>query len=408
MVASPSSSRRFLRAAPLLLAILLATCAHPPVPRPPALPTPVTQPEAALRPVALPPLLDDADWGSLSTAVDHSLTWLRRQPPDRIFVFGPRTLTAAAEVRALAGFQALLADNPTPATLASRVAERFDILAAAGGVTGEVLVTGYYEATLEASLERRPGYETALYRPPDDLVQASLGEFAERLRGERIAGRLDGRKLVPYWTRGEICDRDILSGRGLELAWARNPVEAFFLEVQGSGTLILPDGREQRVGYAAANGRTYRSIGRLLAAEGRIAPDRVSMQTIAAWLAEHPEDHARVFAYNESMVFFEKLTGPPLGNLGQPVTPGRSIATDQRLFPPAALGFLVSERPVLLDDGSVASAGPMTRFVLNQDTGGAIRGADRVDFFWGRGAEAAATAGIMKQPGKLYFLVPRN
>src|SRR5262249_6521808 len=188
----------------------------------------------------------------------------------------------------------------------------------------------------------------------------------------RLAGRVEGRRLVPYWSRAEIA-AGRLAGRGLELAWARDPVDVFFMEIQGSGTLRLPDGGEIRVGHAASNGRPYRAIGRLLIDEGQLAREAVSLQSIRAWLAAHPEAPARVLGYSESCVSSRRLDGPPLGHLGAPVTPGRSIATDPRLFPPGALAFLVTERPRRAADGRVEWV-PLARFVLNQDMGGAIRG----------------------------------
>ena len=148
-------------------------------------------------------------------------------------------------------------------------------------------------------------------------------------------GRVEGRRLVPYWRRAEI-DAGRLAGRGLELAWARDPVDVFFMEIQGSGTLRFPDGQEQRVGYAGANGRAYRAIGRLLIDEGHVPREAMSMQAIRAWLAAHPEERQRVLQHNESYVFFRPLAGPPEGSLGRPLTPGRSIATDARLFPPGS------------------------------------------------------------------------
>jgi len=175
---------------------------------------------------------------------------------------------------------------------------------------------------------------------------------------------------------------------------------------RGSGALRLPDGREIRIGYAGSNGRVYRSIGKKLLDDGKLERERVSMQSIREYLRQHPEEIDDVLDTNESVVFFRRLEGPPVGSLGLALSPGRSIATDQRLFPRGALGFLASEVPGPGPDGTTVAERPLRRFVVNQDTGGAIRGTDRVDFFWGRGDEAALRAGLMKQPGKLYFLVP--
>ena len=235
-----------------------------------------------------------------------------------------------------------------------------------------MLVTGYYEPVIEASERPSAEYGVPVLGLPDDLVEVRLEAFDPRYRGERLFGRVDGRRLVPYWRRAEI-DAGRLAGRGLELAWARDPVDVFFMEIQGSGTLRFPDGREQRVGYAGANGRAYRAIGRLLIDEGHVPREAMSMQAIREWLRVHPGERQRVLQHNESYVFFRPLSGPPEGSLGRPLTPGRSVATDARLFPPGALAFLDTEQPERSPDGTVRWV-PLTRFVLNQDTGGAIRG----------------------------------
>jgi membrane-bound lytic murein transglycosylase A len=348
-------------------------------------------------------LEDDGDRAALREAVRESLRWLAEQRADPPLVFGPRTITAGRLADGLERFLALLADEPPPRRLAERVLEAFEVLVSAGD---PVLVTGYYEPVVEAADRPGDGFTAPIYAVPDDLVESDLSAFGPRFKGERLAGRVEGRRLLPYWTRAEI-DAGRLAGRGLELAWARDPVDVFFMEIQGSGTLRLPDGRDVRVGYAASNGRPYRSIGRLLIDEGRLTREAVSMPTLRAYLAAAPPvERARVLHHNEAVVFFRRLTGPPPGSLGVPVTPGRSIATDLRLFPPGALAFVVTERPRQTPDGRVVWE-PLARFVLNQDSGGAIRGPGRVDLFWGRGDEATLAAGLMKQPGRLFFLLPR-
>lgn len=361
---------------------------------------------SALRPRgAAPALRDDGDPASLRAAVAESLAWLAAQPGDRVLVAGPRRVTVAEQSRALQGLLGVLSEAPEPERLAAYVRATFEPLEAVGGADGRMLVTGYYEPVIEASEQASAEYTVPVFGLPDDLIEVRLEAFDSRYRGERLFGRLEGRRLVPYWRRAEI-DAGRLAGRGLELAWARDPVDVFFMEVQGSGTLRFPDGRERRVGYAGANGRPYRAIGRLLIDEGHVPREAMSMQAIREWLRAHPEERARVLQHNESYVFFRPLPGAPEGSLGRPLTPGRSVATDARLFPPAGLAFIETESPERAPDGTVRWV-PLTRFVLNQDTGGAIRGAGRVDFFWGRGESAAFAAGLMRQPGRLYFLVPR-
>jgi membrane-bound lytic murein transglycosylase A len=383
-------------AACLLLATACSRAARPPI----------TRPEEALVPVSHPlELSDDGDAGTLRTAVAQSLAWLRAQPASKGFVFGPRTVTAGEMRTALERLSARITPGLTPAELTRRVLEDFEWMEAAGGEDGTVLFTGYYEPLIEASLSPSGEYATPLHGPPGDLLEIPLEPFAERFKAERLFGRLDGRRVVPYWTRAEIRGGK-LANQKLELAWAKDPVALFFLEVQGSGILRLPDGTERRIGYAASNGRPYRSIGALLIQEGALPRESMSMQALRTWLAQNPAQCNRVLDHNESYVFFRFLEGAAVGSLGRPVTPGRSIATDARLFPRGALAYIQTERPEATADGQVVWK-PLGRFVLNQDTGGAIRGAGRVDVFWGRGPEAELAAGLMKHKGRLLFLVPR-
>ncbi|NMO17073.1 transglycosylase [Pyxidicoccus fallax] len=367
---------------------------------------PVTKPEDALVEVSRDlPLRDDGEPAALRAAIAESLVWLGRRPVDERFVYGPRQVTAFELRTALERLHSRIRDGMSPEELTAQVLVDFEPLEAAGGEDGQVLFTGYYEPMLEASLTRTGEYTVPIHGLPKDLIEVPLEPFAERFKAERIFGRLDGRKVVPYWTRGEIRGGR-LQGQGLELAWAKDPVALFFTEVQGSGTLRLPDGSQRRIGYAASNGRPYRSIGTLLIQESAIPKEQMSMQALRAWLATNPAQCNRVLDYNESYVFFRFLSGGAEGSLGRPVTPGRSIATDARLFPKGGLAFIHTERPVRLTDGTVQWR-PLSRFVLNQDTGGAIRGAGRVDVYWGPGPDAELAAGMMKQKGRLLFLVPR-
>ncbi len=352
----------------------------------------------------LPLLYDDGDWQSLDLAIQRSIGWLRGRPAGTSFVFGPREADAGALAQALERVRGWLAADPSPETLAAQMAQAFDVLESTAG--DEMLVTGYYEPVIEGSRRRTREYRVPVYGPPGDLIRVDLGLFSERWQGQRISGRVAGRRLLPYPDRREIRTSGL--PRAKVLAWARDPVDLFFIEVQGSGSLKLRGGGEMRIGYAGANGRSYKSIGKLLIDEGLVEREKMSMQSIRAYLAAHPEEIDRVLDYNPSVVFFRRLDGPPLGSLGLPVTPRRSIATDHKLFPPGALGFLITDLPAMGDDGRTVAEAPLTRFVLNHDRGGAIRGTGRADFFWGRGPEAAERAGVMKQPGRLFFLVPKE
>ncbi len=364
-------------------------------------------PARALRPVQVADhglLLDDGDVKSLREAVTQSLAWVDRQPPGHRFVFGPLTVTAAQQASGLRRLLEMLDDEPAPDVLRNRILAEFDVLRSAGDQGGEMLVTGYYEPVIDAAETKSPEYTVPIFGVPDDLVEVPSALSLAR-GNHHVIGRLDGARIVPYWRRAEI-DAGSLARRGRILAWTRDPVDVFFMEIEGSGTLRLADGREIHLRYATTNGRPYRSIGRLLIDEGKIEPEAMSMPAIRAWLAANPADRARVLHYNESYVFFRYRDGPPVGGLGVPLTSGRSIATDAHFFPPGALAFVRTERPTATADCGVEWT-PVSRFVLNQDTGGAIRGPGRLDLFWGRGAQAELAAGLMKQSGELYFLVPK-
>jgi len=416
---------RFRALCVISLALLpLAGCpSPPPVEIPIEIPTPTPSPEAtptptpidprdALREVAEPqPMLDGGALPALRASVDQSLSWLKGQAPGRKLVFGPRTVTVKELSEALTSFRKMLADDPSPAVLEQRVRAAFDVVEAVGAnFDGRVLFTGYYEPSIEASLTKRPGYDVPVYTRPPDFIEIPISEWGGQYQGHRkLIGRLEGKRVRPYWSREEI-GFGTLEGKKLEIAWAKDAVDLFFVEIQGSGTLVLPDGKKKRIGYNGSNSRPYRSIGSLLIAEQEISAATMSMQALRTWLAENPDEKARVLDHNESYVFFRFLETGPVGSLNRPVTPERSIATDLSLFPPAALAFLHTERPI----ATVDTAGnptivwePLDRFVLNQDTGGAIKGAGRTDVFWGQGAEATLAAGMMKQGGRLYFLVPK-
>jgi peptidoglycan lytic transglycosylase A len=338
----------------------------------------------AVADAVLPRLLDDGDPHSLRQAIDESLAWLARQPPTQRIIFGPRVVTVSEQVEGLRRMLELLADNPPAEALEDRVLAEFDVVKSVGREDGAMLATGYHEPLIDAAEAPSAEYRVPILGVPPDLA-------SERRRG--------------YWTRAEI-EEGCLGGQARPLAWARDPVDVFFMEIEGSGTIRLPSGREIRLGHAATNGRSYRSIGRLLIEEGRITREAMTMRVLREWLAAHPGELTRVLRHNESYVFFRVLPGAPVGSLRVPLTPGRSIATDPRVFPRGALAFIRSMRPVELPEGLIAWK-PFARFVLSQDAGGAIRGPGRVDVFWGRGPEADLAASDMKEAGELYFIVPK-
>ena len=269
--------------------------------------------------------------------------------------------------------------------------------------TTEGLVTGYYEPLLRGARKQGGPYQTPLYKVPDDMVTVDLAGVYPELKGMRLRGKLAGKKLVPYATRAEI-DTGALKGK--ELLWVDDPVESFFLQVQGSGRVQLGDtGETVRVAYADQNGHPYKSIGKYLVEKGELTVEQASAQGIKAWIAGHPTRMQELFNANPSYVFFkeERLPDPkvgPKGAMGVPLTPQRSVAIDPTQLPLGAPLFLSTTQP--------NSTVPLQRLVMAQDTGGAIRGAIRVDYFFGFGTEAAENAGRMKQRGSVWVLLPRG
>jgi Membrane-bound lytic murein transglycosylase len=257
---------------------------------------------------------------------------------------------------------------------------------------GKAFATGYYEPEIAGCRNRAPGCETPIYRKPGDLIEVDLGLFSESLKGRRIRGKVQGSSFVPYDDRAAITS-GALAGRGLELGYAVDPVELFFLEVQGSGRVRLPDGSIMRIGYAGQNGRDYTGIGRLMRDRGLIQIG--SMQDIMGWLRANPLEGRAIMNENKSYVFFQELTGPgPLGALGLPVTPEVTVAADPEFVPLGA--------PVLL---SLDRDEPNGLWIA-QDTGGAIKGSNRFDTFWGAGERARGLAGGMSARGSALILLP--
>lgn len=275
----------------------------------------------------------------------------------------------------------------------------YAVIAPEGSDTG--LITGYYEPVLDGSRERTERYRYPIYGLPDDLVDVDLAGLYPELKGMRLRGRIDGRKLVPYYSRAEIDSRS----DGFEapaIAWVADPVELFFLQIQGSGQIRLGDDERIRVGYADQNGHPYGSLGRYLVAQGELPLEQASMNGIKQWAQAHPEQLQHALEQNPSYVFFRELpaSGGAIGALGAPLSAGYSIAVDRRFFPLGA--------PVYLATTSPLSDRPLERLVMAQDTGGAIRGAVRADLFWGSGAEAGSLAGDMRQQGRMWLLWPRG
>lgn len=393
--------RRLLAAAALLG---LAACAQTQTPTQVLAPTsgvsvvPV-RPSAVISPASFQDLNGWAadDPAQALPALKRSCERLMRQGDD--VAVGPNAL--AGRVRDWREICARIAafDRPTPAAFRQFLETSFRPWAVVDGTDG--LFTGYYEPELQGSRRPGPGYPAPLYRRPGDLVMVELGEFRADYRGQRIAGKVVNGQLRPYANRLEI-EAGALAGKNLELMWVSDPIEAFFLAIQGSGRVKLPDGSIARVGYDAQNGHSYFAIGRELVRRGDMLADQVSMQSIRAWLKANTKEASAVMGTNPSYIFFREIAGDgPIGSQGVPLTPGRSLAVDPTQAPMGA--------PIWLD---AVDASPMVggiqRLMVSQDTGGAIRGAVRGDLFWGSGAEAGERAGVMKARGRWYFLLPNG
>jgi len=261
---------------------------------------------------------------------------------------------------------------------------------------GATFATGYYEPEIAGVRARRSGYDVPVYGMPDNLIEVDLGLFSDALKGKKIRGRVDGRQFVPYYDRTQI-EQGALEGHAPVVAWAADPIEMFFLQVQGSGRLKGPDGQVVRIGYAGQNGRDYTGIGKLMKDRGLLGPGQTSMQGIVAWLRANPEQGRAIMRENKSFVFFKELDGAgPLGAMGYPVAGWTSVAADPKFIPLGAPLFLSADR---------ADA---TGLWVAQDTGGAIKGANRIDTFWGAGDDARAIAGGMAARGTAWLLLPKG
>lgn len=378
----------------IALALLLGGCATlPPSPVSPAqCPPGVTPPIATVA-----PNLQLSDWSALPGWNDDQAlaawdSWLQSCV----------ALKAKPEWQAVCAAAVALkpASNEAARTFFQTWFNAYQSLQADGSADG--LVTGYYEPLLHGSRTPSAAYPVPLYAVPANLLTIDLSSIYPELKGLRLRGRLEGNKVVPYLSRADI-DGAKLPLAGSELVWVDNAVDAFFLQVQGSGRVQLPDGSMLRVGYADQNGYPYRSIGRVLADRGELRLEQTSMQSIKAWGKRNPDKLPELLAQNPSFVFFKELpnsNGGPLGALGVPITGGRSIAVDTRAIPLGAPVWLATTEP--------ASTVALNRLVLAQDTGGAIRGNVRADFFWGFGDAAGKQAGMMKQTGKMWVLLPKT
>ncbi len=358
-----------------------------PAPEPAPAPTPLSW-ASALRPAsfdAIPGWTEDPQSEAWS-AFQRSCTILQSQPAWQAACTAAGSVDAADSAAVRRCFEAQF----TP----------YAVVNGDGSLEGTV--TGYYEPLIRGSRQRSGSYRYPVYGVPDDLLVVDLGELFPDLKSLRLRGRLEGRRVVPYYPRADI-EAGKAAVQGHELVWTDDAVELFFLQIQGSGRVLLDSGETIRLSYADQNGHPYRSVGRLLVEQGELTLDQASMQGIKQWAQRNPERLAQLLNQNASYVFFREtsaLTDGPPGALGVPLTARRSLAVDPRAIPLGAPVFLSTTLP--------NSSIPLRQLMLAQDTGGAIKGAVRADFYWGSGPEAGVSAGRMRQTGQLWVLLPNG
>ncbi|MGA2224441.1 MAG: MltA domain-containing protein [Syntrophobacteraceae bacterium] len=364
----------------------------------------------------LPDFQDDGSAESLRLAMEKSLSWYTKNSQEKPVSLGNISVPSKVFVESIKHFAALADSGPITADVLWKNFDIFRIVPPDN--SGRMFVTGYYEPVVEGSLKPGAEFRWPIYPVPSDLLVIELGRFdSNKFHGERLVGRLEGKYFVPYYSRAEIDGKSVLEKPGAQsatplakpLAWLKDPVDCFFLHIQGSGVIRLsPDGLQMRVGYAGANGRPYYSIGKDLIERGAVSREEMSLQAIRNYLQLHPESQDEIMWKNESYVFFKWVSQGPVGSLDTVLTAGRSIATDPRFHPLGALAFMVSEKPVYDSSGKIGSWERFGRWVLNQDAGGAIKGPGRIDLFCGTGEAGERIAGPMKQQGELYYVIKKG
>jgi len=374
----------------------VAPLACPPAPKPacPAPPTPAPPPP----PVDYRGKLEPAAWGEIP---DWGRERLR--PALEAFVRGCAVLVRQEAWKGTCDAAlAIPATAPEP-DIAQWFQGAFDpyrVVNADDTATG--MITGYYEPLLHGSRTRTARFRVPIFAAPPDLLTIDLSSVYPELKHRRLRGRLQGNRVVPYFSRGDIDQNDARLACN-EIVWVDDAIDVFFLHIQGSGQIELPTGERIRVGYADQNGHPFRSLGALLIRRGEIPPERASMQGIKEWAKRHTRKLREFLDANPSYVFFRELPSDlpgPIGALGVPLTPERSIAVDPRVIPLGVPVYLATTRPNTDE--------PLERLVMAQDTGGAINGGVRADFFWGFGDAAGSEAGKMRQAGRMWVLLPKG
>jgi len=353
---------------------------------------------------------DDLSKKTLENAIEQSLVYLSRISKDKIFLFGNLEYSAEQMALSLKLFQQLLKRKTSYEEFVLELEKQFYIFKSVANEDNKVLFTGYYEPIFPGSLIPSEEYNIPVYSIPDDHRILGLGGFRNSLKGRTIVYRLEENQILPYFSRREIMAENKLAGRKLEIAWMKDAVDLFFLQVQGSGILMLPSGNRVKLSYAGANGHNYNSIGKLLVDQEKMPLEEISMGSIRRYISEHIGEKEEILFHNPSYTFFELHVDPdgPKGNINVSLTPKRSIATDTSVYPKSGLAYIILDLPDFDKEWKARKPKPSHRFVLNQDTGGAIRGPGRADLFWGNGRLAEESAGRMRNFGKLFFVIAKK
>ena len=357
-----------------------------------------------------PDFHDDLSSASLAAAGARSQSYLQAQG-DRLFSFGDREIAARLLIETLDELVRIRSEATDDAELAARLKEGFDLYRVGESTAGWAHLSAYYQPTLPASLEPTEEYRYPLFRKPTDMMEVDLGDFNAKWKGETLIGRMDADRLVPYFDRRDIDVRDSLKGRGLELAWLKSQFDRLNLHIQGSGILRLPDGSLRLAKYAATNGQPYKSVGLAVAGSGAMSREELNAATLRKFLEEHPEGESWLVSQNPRYTFFDLAPLPvdeePFGSLQQPLTAGRSVAADVKHTPLGMVGYLAFPMPQADGEGRLLDKRLTRRFVLAQDTGGAIQGPGRLDLYVGHGTEAETTARKVWEKGTFYVLIKK-
>lgn len=358
----------------------------------------------------LPAFEDIEDKKGLQKSISASLEYLQGHNDDNQISWGNKSTDIGTLKKTLKSFSELLDQNLPQQDLKREIRRRFIVYRITGGKNGErpagpILVTGYFQPELPASIESDEEFSYPLYETPKDLIRITLNDFDSSLPRKTLWGRTSGQTLIPYYTRD-----DIDNGRKLEcagvLAWLRSPVDGLLLHIQGSGALRFQDESKRYIHYASSNGHPYYSIGKWLIEKGLLREDHADWPGIRAWAQKNPDEFRKAFAANPRYIFFRWEKEGPIGTLGKVLTPMRSVALDNKFYPLGALCFLQMPMPANMSIRGYTNI--FQGFVCNQDTGAAIKGPYRLDLYCGAGEKAGYIAGSLKTPGSLYLLLLRN